>query len=121
MLFPKYLDSTCFRCVTGGKEAAVALLEHPFGHIMFTGSPSVGKEIMKSAAKFLTPVTLELGGQNAVVVSDKASVALAAKRTLWAKFINGGQTCFAPNVAIVHEAVYEDFLSRAKEVSVSLL
>ncbi|KAK9427694.1 hypothetical protein V1505DRAFT_358536 [Lipomyces doorenjongii] len=114
-LFPKYLDSSCFRCVNGGKEAAIALLEHPFSHILFTGSETVGKDVMKGAAKHLTPVTLELGGRNAVIISDKANVQLAAKRTLWAKFANAGQTCFAPNVAIVLEPVFEEFLANIKE------
>jgi acyl-CoA reductase-like NAD-dependent aldehyde dehydrogenase len=115
-LFPKYLDSSCFQCVTGGKEAAQSLLKHSFGHILFTGGQTVGKAVMQSAAATLSPLTLELGGRNAVIVSDKANVHLAAKRTLWSKAASAGQTCFAPNVAIVHEAVYDQFLESLKQV-----
>jgi acyl-CoA reductase-like NAD-dependent aldehyde dehydrogenase len=115
-LFPKYLDQSCFRVVLGGKEAALTLLEHAFGHIVFTGSTVVGKEVMRSAAKFLTPVTLELGGRNGALVTEKANVDLAAKRILWAKFANAGQTCFSPNVAVVHEAVYEQFITAVNKV-----
>jgi acyl-CoA reductase-like NAD-dependent aldehyde dehydrogenase len=117
-LFPKYLDSSCFRVINGGKDVAQALLDHPYGHILFTGGTAVAKEVMKSAARFLTPLTLELGGRNAVVVSDKANVELAAKRTAWAKFANAGQICLAPNVVVVHEAVYEQFVAAVNSVCV---
>jgi len=102
----------------GGKETVQALLEHSFCHILFTGGTTVGKEIMKSAAKFLTPVTLDFGGRNAVVVSDKANGSARAKRTTWAKFTNAGQTCLAPNVAIVHEAVYDQYIASIHSVCV---
>lgn len=115
-LFPKYLDASSYRCIIGGREAAEALLKHPFGHILFTGSLRVGKEIMKAAANNVTPITLELGGRNAVIISDKANVRLAAKRVLWGKAAAAGQTCFAPSVAIVHEAVHDEFVTGLKEV-----
>lgn len=77
---------------------------------------------MKAAANNITPITLELGGRNAAIVSDKANVRLAAKRILWGKAAAAGQTCFAPNVAIVHEAVYDEFVGGLKDVcSLSLL
>ncbi|QGA17282.1 hypothetical protein EYB26_004953 [Talaromyces marneffei] len=114
-LFPKYLDPSSFRCVIGGREAAEALLKHSFGHILFTGGLKVGKEVMKAAANNITPITLELGGRNAAIVSDKANVRLAAKRILWGKAAAAGQTCFAPNVAIVHEAVYDEFVGGLKD------
>jgi acyl-CoA reductase-like NAD-dependent aldehyde dehydrogenase len=115
-LFPRYFDQDCFRYITGGKDAAIALLEYPFGHILFTGSQSVGKEVIKSAAMTVSPVTLELGGRNAVIVFEKANIHLAAKRIAWAKFANAGQTCFAPNVAIVHESVFDNFVENLKKV-----
>ncbi|KAI7976225.1 hypothetical protein EIK77_010698 [Talaromyces pinophilus] len=71
---------------------------------------------MKAAANNITPITLELGGRNAAIVSDKANVRLAAKRILWGKAAAAGQTCFAPNVAIVHEAVYDEFVGALKDV-----
>lgn len=116
-LFPLYLDTRCFRVVLGSENMVKSLLTRPWGHILFTGSSGVGKIVMREAAKFLTPVTLELGGRNAVVVSDKANVELAAKRTVWGKVTTAGQTCFAPNVAIVHEAVYEEFVQACCQVS----
>lgn len=66
---------------------------------------------MKAAAEHLTPVTLEHGGINSVIVTEKANVELAAKRIAWGKFANAGQTCFAPNHAIVHESVYDAFIT----------
>ncbi|EED18760.1 succinate semialdehyde dehydrogenase, putative [Talaromyces stipitatus ATCC 10500] len=114
-LFPNYLDPSSFRCVLGGREAAESLLKHPYGHILFTGGLTVGKEVMKAAAQNITPVTLELGGRNAAIVSNKANVRMAAKRILWAKAAAAGQTCFAPNVAIVHDAVYDEFLDALKD------
>ena len=92
------------------------LLKHPFGHILFTGSGRVGKIVMTAAAKYLTPVTLELGGKNPVIVSEKANVKLATKRILWGKFAAAGQTCIAPNYALVHESVAQEFVEALKDV-----
>jgi acyl-CoA reductase-like NAD-dependent aldehyde dehydrogenase len=94
-----------------------ALLKHPFDHILFTGSGRVGKIVMAAAAKHLTPVTLELGGKNPVIVSEKANVKLAAKRILWGKFAAAGQTCIAPDYALVHESVAQEFVEALKNVS----
>lgn len=71
---------------------------------------------MEAAAKHLTPVTLELGGRNSAVVTEHAIVELAATRIAWAKFAIAGQTCFAPNHAIVHESVYDAFVAALKKV-----
>jgi len=81
-----------------------------FDHIFFTGSPSVGKQILALAAKNLTPVTLELGGKSPAVVHKDADLAVSAKRLVWAKFFNGGQTCICPDYVLVHEKVKDDFL-----------
>ncbi|KFZ11407.1 hypothetical protein V501_04787 [Pseudogymnoascus sp. VKM F-4519 (FW-2642)] len=113
-LFPKYLDNTCFKVVNGGKSIAQTLLQFPYGHILYTGGAAVGREVMKSAAQHLTPVTLELGGCNAALVTENANVELAATRIAWAKFAAAGQTCFAPNHAIVHESVYDSFITALK-------
>lgn len=95
---------------------ALELLQYPYGHLLFTGGAVIGKQVMQSAAKNLTPVTLELGGKNSVLVTEKADVELAAKRIAWGKFAIAGQTCFAPNQVIVHESVYELFIEALKGV-----
>ena len=119
-LFPKYLDHTCFRVVNGGKETAQRLLEESLGHILFTGGSKIGKEVMTAAAKSLTPLTLELGGRNSVVVTENADIKLAATRIAWAKFANAGQTCFAPNQVLVQSSVYDTFVSELIKVCISL-
>jgi acyl-CoA reductase-like NAD-dependent aldehyde dehydrogenase len=75
---------------------------------------------MRAAAQHLTPVTLELGGRNTVVVTGNANVELSATRIAWAKFAIAGQTCFAPNHAIVHESVYDSFVEALKKVCLQL-
>jgi acyl-CoA reductase-like NAD-dependent aldehyde dehydrogenase len=105
-LFPKYLDQSCFRIVNGDKEIAQTLLEEPFGHVLFTGGTEVGRVVMKAAAKHLTPLTLELGGRNSVVVTENADIELTAKRIAWGKFAIAGQTCFAPNQVLVKESAF---------------
>lgn len=94
----------------GDATVAQALLELPFDHIFFTGSPAVGKVVMAAAAKNLTSVTLELGGKSPTIIDETADLKLAAKTTLWAKFTNNGQTCIAPDHIYVHAAVKDDFL-----------
>jgi acyl-CoA reductase-like NAD-dependent aldehyde dehydrogenase len=120
-LVPKFLDPDCFRFVNGDKDVVGELLEHPFGHIIYTGSGAIGSIVMAAAAKHLTPVTLELGGKSPVIVSDKANIALAAKRISWGKFFNAGQTCMCPDYALVQENVLEEFLQELKKVSQHLL
>ncbi len=83
--------------VEGGRAENTALLEQRFDYIFFTGSPEVGKTVMTAAAKHLTPVTLELGGKSPVIVAEDADLDLAARRIVWGKFLNGGQTCVAPD------------------------
>ncbi len=89
----------------GDKAVAQALLEQPFDHIFFTGSPAVGKVVMKAAAERLTSVTLELGGKSPAVVDETADVEDAARKIVWGKFTNAGQTCIAPDYVLVHERV----------------
>src|SRR5271163_3709824 len=78
-LLPQYLDNSCFCIVSGAVEVVIALLEHPYGHIMYTRASSVGSIVMAAASKFLTPVTLELGRKSPVIVTAKADIALTAK------------------------------------------
>ncbi len=93
-------------------EAAVStqLLELPFDHIFFTGSPAIGKVVMAAAAKNLTSVTLELGGKSPTIVDADADVRLAAQTTVWGKFTNNGQTCIAPDHVYVHADIQEAFI-----------
>ena len=116
-LLPRYLDNSCFRIVNGGVEVVTALLQHPYGHIMYTGAGAVGSIVMAAAAKYLTPVTLELGGKSPVIVTEKANVALAAKRIAWGKLFNAGQTCMCPDYALVDESIMPKFLEELKSVS----
>ncbi len=97
--------------LTGGRELADALLELPFDHIFFTGSPSVGRKVMASAARNLTPVTLELGGKSPAVVDETANLRTSAERIVWGKFVNAGQTCIAPDYVLVHESVAEGLVA----------
>ncbi len=92
-------------------DAAVSsqLLEQPFDHIFFTGSPAIGKVVMSAAAKHLTSVTLELGGKSPVIVDETADLAKAARSIAWGKFTNCGQTCIAPDHAYVHERLVPQF------------
>lgn len=95
----------------GGPEMSTALLELPFDHIFFTGSPAVGKIVMAAAAKTLASVTLELGGKSPVIVGPGANLARAAKWICWGKFLNAGQTCVAPDHVFVHTSVQEPFVA----------
>ncbi len=96
--------------VEGGVEASTALLKEKFDYIFFTGSVPVGKVIMESAAKHLTPVTLELGGKSPCIVHKDANLKFAAKRIAWGKFMNAGQTCVAPDYLFVHIQIKDEFL-----------
>lgn len=104
-LVAEYFDSSFMTVVLGDKETTELLLEEQFDYIFFTGSHQVGKKIMKKASKYLTPVTLELGGKSPAIVDEDANINLAAKRIVWGKFTNAGQTCIAPDYIYVHEKV----------------
>lgn len=95
--------------VEGDVKAAQALLEMPFDHIFFTGSPQIGKRVMEAAAKNLTSVTLELGGKSPTIVGPNANIKLAARNIVWGKFANNGQTCIAPDHVFVHQDVAAKF------------
>ncbi len=91
--------------VTGGADVSQALLKMKFDHIFFTGSPRVGKIVMQSAARQMIPVTLELGGKSPCIVDETAPLKLTAKRIVWGKLLNAGQTCIAPDYLYVHEKI----------------
>lgn len=88
----------------GSKMVSPLIEKYRFDHIFFTGSPDVGKEILRLAANHLTPVTLELGGKSPTIVHEDADLDMAAKKITWGKFYNAGQTCIAPDYVLVHES-----------------
>ncbi len=97
--------------VEGGVEVSQNLLAQKWDYIFFTGSTRVGQIVYESAAKHLTPVTLELGGKNPCIVDSTASIALAAKRIVWGKFLNAGQTCIASDYILVHSSIKDKLIS----------
>ncbi|WP_352417708.1 aldehyde dehydrogenase [Clostridium tertium] len=99
----------------GGKDTVSYLLDLKFDYIFFTGSVSVGKIIMEKASKNLIPVTLELGGKSPCIVDNSAKLDLAAKRIVWGKFLNAGQTCVAPDYILVQKDIKEKLLKELKK------
>jgi len=95
----------------GDASVAQALLDKPFDHVFFTGSPAVGKIVMAAAAKHLTSVTLELGGKSPTIVDASADLRVAARNVVAGKFTNNGQTCIAPDYILVHESVKDAFVA----------
>ncbi|WP_411831061.1 aldehyde dehydrogenase [Mariniflexile sp. AS56] len=100
--------------IQGDVQVATELLSKKWDYIFFTGSVSVGKIIAEAAAKHLTPVTLELGGKSPCIIDDTANLKLAAKRIVWGKFFNGGQTCIAPDYIIIKHALKQEFITLLK-------
>ncbi len=96
--------------VEGGREQNTALLEERFDYIFFTGSPAVGRLVMESAAKYLTPMTLELGGKSPVIVDKTANLKIAARRIAFGKVLNAGQTCVEPDYLFIHRDKKDDFI-----------
>lgn len=99
----------------GDKDVSGALLEKPFHHIFFTGSPEVGKLVMAAAAKNLSSVTLELGGKSPVIIDEDADMNDAVEKITWGKFMNNGQTCIAPDYALVHKKRHSEFLEKMQK------
>ena len=109
-LINENFDAQFLYVVEGGVEETTAILKLRFDKIFFTGSPRVGKIVYKAAAEHLTPVTLELGGKSPAFVTEKADLQIAARRIVWGKFINAGQTCVAPDYLYVAENIKAKFL-----------
>jgi len=103
-----------FKVVEDGIPETTELLDEKFDKIFFTGSTTVGRIVYQAAAKNLTPVTLELGGKSPVIVTPDCDLDVSVKRLVWAKFLNAGQTCIAPDYVLVHEAVEKAFIERVK-------
>ncbi|WP_260199803.1 aldehyde dehydrogenase [Cloacibacterium normanense] len=109
-LINENFDAQFLYVVEGSVEETTAILKLRFDKIFFTGSPRVGKIVYKAAAEHLTPVTLELGGKSPAFVTEKADLNIAARRIVWGKFINAGQTCVAPDYLYVAENIKAKFL-----------
>ncbi|WP_042145822.1 aldehyde dehydrogenase [Paucisalibacillus sp. EB02] len=108
-------DSKFIAVVEGAKEISQELLNQRFDYIFFTGSTAVGKVVMREASKFLTPVTLELGGKSPAIIDKDANISLTAKRLVWGKFTNAGQTCVAPDYLYVHDQIKDKLLKEMKK------
>jgi aldehyde dehydrogenase (NAD+) len=111
---PKYLDASAFTVVEGEAGVTQDLIDARVDHIFFTGGTEIGRKIMASAAKHLTPVTLELGGKSPVIVTKHADLEVAARRVAWGKLINSGQTCLAPDYILVEDSVRDEFVTKLK-------
>lgn len=104
-------DAEYIAVITGGRAENAALLEQKFDFVFFTGSQAVGKEVLRHTAEHLTPAVLELGGKSPCIVDKSANIALAAKRIVFGKFINCGQTCVAPDYILCESSVKDKFIS----------
>jgi aldehyde dehydrogenase (NAD+) len=101
-------------CVNGGQDVSTELLKQRFDHIFFTGGSAVGRVVMRAAAEYLTPVTLELGGKSPCFVDATTDLKVAARRIVWGKFFNAGQTCVAPDYLLVEEKIEENLVRHMK-------
>jgi len=114
-LISEVFDPQYVQVVQGGRAENELLLEQRYDYIFFTGSVAVGSLVMERAAQHLTPVTLELGGKSPAIVEKTAHLKLAAKRIVFGKFLNAGQTCIAPDYVLIDESVKEQFIVHVRE------
>ncbi|XP_050674503.1 aldehyde dehydrogenase, dimeric NADP-preferring isoform X2 [Leptidea sinapis] len=113
---PKYLDNDAIAVVEGGPEETTELLKNRFDYIFYTGGTNVGKIVYAAATKYLTPVTLELGGKSPVYIDNTVDIEVTTKRILWGKFVNVGQTCIAPDYILCTKEVQNKFIEHAKKI-----
>lgn len=113
-IIAEVFDKNHVEVIEGGVEVSQKLLSQRWDYIFFTGSVPVGKIVAKAAAEYLTPVTLELGGKNPCIIDETANLKLAAKRIVWGKFLNAGQTCIAPDYILIHQSKKEEFIGYLK-------
>ena len=113
-MITELFDSNEIYVIEGDATVSQILLNQPFNHIFFTGSPAVGKIVMSAAAKNLTSVTLELGGKSPCIVDETANIRKSAEKIAWGKFINNGQTCVAPDYVLVHKSIENEFVTAMK-------
>lgn len=110
LLVSRFFDDRYVTVINGAVEETTELLKQPFDHIFFTGSTRVGKIVAKAAAENLTPVTLELGGKSPCIVDRDTDIQVTAKRIVWGKFFNAGQTCIAPDYVLVHSSIRRELI-----------
>eukprot|EP01125_Pyxidicula_operculata_P001510 TRINITY_DN11376_c0_g1_i1.p1 TRINITY_DN11376_c0_g1~~TRINITY_DN11376_c0_g1_i1.p1 ORF type:complete len:493 (+),score=86.22 TRINITY_DN11376_c0_g1_i1:107-1585(+) len=113
-LFEKYMDPKCIRVVQGAVNETTSLLKLRFDKIMYTGNGVVAKIVMQAAAQHLTPVTLELGGKNPLIVDKDVDLSVAMPRILWGKFVNIGQTCLSPDYVLCAKDKVDEFITEFK-------
>lgn len=106
---PDYID-----VAVGSREELSDLLDQHYDYIFFTGGAEAGKNVLAKASRYLTPCSLELGGKSPCIIDEDADIELAAKRTVWGKFLNAGQTCVAPDFFYVHEKVHDEYFEAVK-------
>ena len=114
-LTSKYFQKDVLLTVEGNYKKSIKLIEQNFDHIFFTGSTEAGKSVMKLASKNLTPVTLELSGKNPVIIFNNANLEVTAKRIVWGKFFNSGQSCMAPNHIFVDKKIENKLIEKLKQ------
>jgi aldehyde dehydrogenase (NAD+) len=119
-LIPRYFEPEALAAAEGDRRLMAKILELPFDFIFLTGSVAAGKAVMKAAAEHLTPVLLELGGQNPAIVDETANVPDAARKIVWGATAWGGQWCVSPGYAAVHESVAEAFVAECRKAVVDL-
>ncbi len=117
-LITRHMDPRHLSVVNGGPDTARELLDHRFDHIFFTGSSRVARMVMESASRHLTPVTLELGGKSPCIVDRDVNIEYAARRVVWGKFFNAGQSCVAPDYVLVDERIRDEFADAVKRAVV---
>ena len=113
-LIKKYFSSNIVEVIEGDGNIAADLMTHKFDHVFFTGGENIGKKVMEAAAKNLTPVTLELGGKSPAVVIEGANLEVTARRIIWGKSLNAGQTCIAPDHLLVEQKLFNSLISNLK-------
>lgn len=113
-------DEKYVAVVQGNRDVNKALLDERWDMIFFTGSPSLGKTVMAAAARYLTPVVLELGGKSPCIVDKSADIKVAARRIAWGKTLNSGQTCIAPDYILIHKEVKDEFVRAFAEAMCEL-
>ncbi|KAK5987118.1 Beta-apo-4'-carotenal oxygenase [Cladobotryum mycophilum] len=114
-IFDESLDPECYACVNGALEVSKHIMEQKFSKIVFTGGKKTGAIIAQKAGETLTPVLLELGGQNPAFVTKNADIKIAARRLLWQKCVSAGQLCLSQNYALVERSVVDEFIQALKD------
>tara|TARA_B100000579_G_scaffold425875_1_gene432204 strand:+ start:1542 stop:2921 length:1380 start_codon:yes stop_codon:yes gene_type:complete len=114
-LIEKYFDTNIAQVIEGDGNIAADLMTQKFDHVFFTGGENIGKKVMEAAAKNLTPVTLELGGKSPAIVIDGANLEVTAKRIIWGKSLNAGQTCIAPDHLLVEHKLFGSLVNNLKK------